>query len=255
MKITVLTVFPELIESIASWGILGKGIQNHLIDLEVVQLRAFTHDSHRTTDDYPFGGGPGMVMKPEPIYEWRDHTHKKGESPWIISPSPQGRRFTSQVAMGWSEKAHIAFICGRYEGIDERVLDMVDEEVSLGDFVTSGAELPVMVMIDALSRFVKGVVGKSASVENDSFYDGWLDHGHYTRPASYRGMDVPETLLSGDHKKIFRRQKRESIIRTMAKRPELFRSKQLTDEEREWILDIVIQALMIHHSSKEKNHA
>ena len=252
MKISVLTVFPELVQFIAQWGILGKAIESRKITFSATQLRDFTHDTHRTTDDYPFGGGPGMVMKPEPIFEWWDREKASELSPWVIFPSPQGRPFDTEIARKWSKMDHIAFICGRYEGLDERVMTLVHEEVSLGDFVTSGGELPVMIMVDAISRFVEGVVGNADSVKNDSFAHGWLDYGHYTRPAEFRSMKVPETLLSGDHKKIFRRQKRESIIRTMAKRPDLFRSKEFTEEEREWILDIVIGAI-IHQKKKKGN--
>lgn len=218
-------------------GVLGRAVEGGLIDLQVHDLRAFTTDRHKVVDDTPFGGGPGMVLKPEPLFRAVDTLREtRGEPDLVLLPSPQGRRFTQQVAGEYSRKAHLVFLCGRYEGVDERVSTaLVTEEVSIGDYVLSGGELPALVIVDAVARLVPGVVGDAESVVRDSFTRGLLDHPHYTRPASFRGLDVPGVLLSGHHGEIDRWRRQQALRRTFERRPDLLEDAALTDEERQWL--------------------
>ncbi len=218
-------------------GVLGRAVESGLIDLQVHDLRAFTTDRHKVVDDTPFGGGPGMVLKPEPLFRAVDTLREtRGEPDLVLLPSPQGRRFTQQVAGEYSRKAHLVFLCGRYEGVDERVSTaLVTEEVSIGDYVLSGGELPALVIVDAVARLVPGVVGDAESVVRDSFTRGLLDHPHYTRPASFRGLDVPGVLLSGHHGEIERWRRQQALRRTFERRPDLLEDAALTDEERQWL--------------------
>ena len=218
-------------------GVIGRAAQRGLIDLQVHDLRTFTTDRHRVVDDTPFGGGPGMVLKPYPFFramEWiGEH---RGAPDLVLLPSPQGRRFTQDVAATYSTRRHLVLLCGRYEGVDERVrIGLDSEEVSIGDYVVSGGELPALVVVDAVARLVPGVVGDAASVEQDSFSRHLLDHPHYTRPASYRGMDVPEVLLSGHHGDIARWRRQEALRRTFERRPDLLDEADLTDSEQAWL--------------------
>jgi len=239
MKFSVVTVFPELVRDISGWGIFGKALEKSQIELDIVNLRDYTHDRHRTTDDYIYGGGSGMVMKPEPFYEFMDDYTAKNSDYRVIYPSPQGKRFENEDAVRLANYDNLVFFCGRYEGIDERVMNLVDEELSIGDFVTSGGELPAMVMIDAIGRHKPGVVGSFDSVENDSFYDGLLDHENYTRPDEYRGMGVPEVLRNGNHKLIDEERKMNSILRTIIKRPDLFLKRDFDREEKKMIVKLI----------------
>ena len=218
-------------------GVLGRGVANGLIDLQVHDLRDFTTDRHKVVDDTPFGGGPGMVLKPEPLFRAVEHlAATRGTPDMVLLPSPQGRRFTQRVAEEYSRKAHLVFLCGRYEGVDERVsATVVTEEVSIGDYVLSGGELPALVITDAVARLVPGVVGDAESVVRDSFTRGLLDHPHYTRPASFRGLDVPAVLLSGHHGEIDRWRRQQALRRTFERRPDLLVDEALTDEERQWL--------------------
>jgi tRNA (guanine37-N1)-methyltransferase len=218
-------------------GVLGRGVASGLIDLQVHDLRDFTTDRHKVVDDTPFGGGPGMVLKPEPLFRAVEHlVETRGTPDMVLLPSPQGRRFTQQVAEEYGRKAHLVFLCGRYEGVDERVSTaLVTEEVSIGDYVLSGGELPALVITDALARLVPGVVGDAESVVRDSFTRGLLDHPHYTRPASFRGLDVPAVLLSGHHGEIDRWRRQQALRRTFERRPDLLVDEALTDEERQWL--------------------
>jgi tRNA (guanine37-N1)-methyltransferase len=221
----------------AAEGVLGRAVENGLIDLQVHDLRSFTTDRHKVVDDTPFGGGPGMVLKPEPFFRAMDHLREtRGEPSLVLLPSPQGRRFTQAVAGEYSRHAHVVFLCGRYEGVDERVSDaLVTEEVSVGDYVVSGGELPALLIVDAMARLVPGVVGDAASVEGDSFTRGLLDYPHYTRPASFRGQDVPAVLLSGHHGEIERWRREQALRRTYERRPDLLVDATLTDDERAWL--------------------
>jgi tRNA (guanine37-N1)-methyltransferase len=218
-------------------GILGRAVGNGLIDLQVHDLRDFTTDRHKVVDDTPFGGGPGMVLKAEPIFRAVEHVREtRGAPDAVLLPSPQGRRFTQAVAEEYSRRAHLVLLCGRYEGVDERVSTaLVTEEVSIGDFVLSGGELPALVIVDAVARLVPGVVGDAESVVRDSFTRGLLDHPHYTRPASLRGLDVPAVLLSGHHGEIDRWRRQQALRRTYERRPDLLVDEALTDEERQWL--------------------
>ncbi|MBN2220316.1 MAG: tRNA (guanosine(37)-N1)-methyltransferase TrmD [Kosmotogaceae bacterium] len=222
MKIEVLTIFPQLFETVFSWGVISRAIKNGIIAFESVDIRDFTDDRHRTTDDYPFGGGSGLVMKAKPIIKAIASRFPDGSRPHVVYPSPQGKLFDNRKALELSKFRHIVFICGRYEGIDERAMNSVDEEISIGDFVLSGGEIPTMLMIEAISRFVPGVVGDMESVINDSFFSDLLDYPHYTRPREVDGMEVPEVLLSGNHEMIDIHRRTESLLRTIERRPDIF---------------------------------
>jgi tRNA (guanine37-N1)-methyltransferase len=237
VRIDIVTIFPAMVRAGLQDGVLGRGVASGLIDLQVHDLRDFTTDRHKVVDDTPFGGGPGMVLKPEPLFRAVEHlVETRGAPDMVLLPSPQGRRFTQQVAEEYSRKAHLVFLCGRYEGVDERVsTTLVTEEVSIGDYVLSGGEVPALVVIDAVARLVPGVVGDAESVVRDSFTRGLLDHPHYTRPASFRGLDVPAVLLSGHHGEIDRWRRQQALRRTFERRPDLLVDEALTDEERQWL--------------------
>ncbi|MCD6449765.1 MAG: tRNA (guanosine(37)-N1)-methyltransferase TrmD [Thermotogaceae bacterium] len=228
MRFAALTIFPEIIEVYLKYGILGRAIRNGIIEAEVFNLRDFTEDKHRTVDDYPFGGGPGMVMKAEPFFKFYDfYTERYGKS-YVVLTSPQGMVFDNKKALELSQKKNIVFFCGRYEGIDERVLDIVDEELSIGDFVLSGGEIAALAIMDATARFVKGVV-EEESVKKESFMNDLLDHPVYTRPRIVRGKGTPDVLLSGDHEKIEIWRRKEAMKKTILKRPDLFMKKENFD--------------------------
>ena len=223
MKIDIVTIFPRMVEAPLAEGIVGRAIARGLIDTRVHDLRTYTTDRHRVVDDVPFGGGPGMVLKPEPLFRAVDAIRaERGEPSAIILTSPDGSRFTHRDAERLSRLPHVVLLCGRYEGIDERVrLNLASEEVSIGDYVVSGGELPALVIVDALARFVPGVVGDDESVARDTFARGLLDHAQYTRPAEFRGMTVPAVLLSGHHGDIARWRRRDALKRTLDRRPDL----------------------------------
>lgn len=234
MTADVITIFPELIESALEAGVVGRARERGVVDLRVRNLRDYTDDRHRTVDDVPYGGGPGMVMKPEPLWRAVEAiTAERGAASAVVLMTPQGRTFTHAVAQEMSRLERLILICGRYEGIDERVAEgLVTHEVSIGDYVLTGGELAALVVLDAVTRLVPGVVGDAESVAADSFVRGLLDHPHYTRPADFRGRAVPEVLLSGNHAAIERWRRDERIRRTMERRPELMEHAALTDEER-----------------------
>jgi len=245
IEIDVVTIFPEMFEAITKYGVLARAIKGNIVSFKAHDLRDYTKDKHRVTDLYAYGGGPGMVMKPEPFFEFYDAYIKgKNKKPYVIMPSPQGKTFDSTAAERLAKKENIVFFCGRYEGIDERVMTLVDEEMSIGDFVVTGGELPSMLMIDALCRFVPGVVGDIDSVRNDSFYNQLLDHPHYTKPREYRNMKVPEVLLSGNHQKIEEYRKKESILRTILKRPDLFIKHDLDEFEKKVVVNIIRELIL-----------
>jgi tRNA (guanine37-N1)-methyltransferase len=221
----IITIFPEIFHAYLGEGILKKAIQKELIDAKVYNLRDFTTDKHRSVDDYPYGGGPGMVMKIEPIYNAVRTIKTDGQERVVIMLSPQGRIYNQKMAETLSkEKRRLLFICGRYEGIDERVREsLVDEEISIGDYVLTGGELPALVIIDSIARLIPGVLGDMDSAKDESFTLGVLDYPHYTRPPDFMGMRVPDILLSGNHKEIWRWRRRESLKRTLQRRPDLFK--------------------------------
>ena len=234
MTFDIVTIFPAMVEAALAEGVVGRAIAGGLIDVAIHDLRDFTTDRHRSVDDVPYGGGPGMVMKPEPIFKALDAIEAKrgAGKTTVLLTSPQGTVFTQAGAARLSAKEHVVLLCGRYEGVDERVRARVDEEVSIGDYVLSGGELPALVVLDAVARFVPGVVGDDQSVAEDSFSRWLLDFPHYTRPAAVGSERVPDVLLSGNHAEIRRWRKRESLARTLARRPELLDTAVLDEEER-----------------------
>lgn len=229
MKITILTLFPEMFSGFLGESIIKRAIANGLIEFNIVNIRDFTYDKHKQVDDTPFGGGAGMLLKPEPLFRALDSLNTNGK---VIFTSPQGVTLNQDLVKELSKDEELTIIAGHYEGIDERVIQKyVDLEVSIGDFVLTGGELPAMVIADAVARLIPNVLGNSESYTNDSFYDGLLDCPHYTRPASYEGMDVPEILLSGHHKNIEKWRKKESIKRTLIRRPDLIEKKEFNKDE------------------------
>jgi len=236
MRVQVLTIFPELFAPFLATSLVGRAIEKGLLEVRVYDLRDFTEDRHRSVDDEPYGGGGGMVMTAPPWIRGVRTVSGEGH-PWRVLLSPQGARLDEGKVRELAAHGDLVLLCGRYEGIDERVrLTVVDEEVSIGDYVLSGGELPAMVLIEALSRQVPGVVKLADSVENDSFRAGLLDHPHYTRPPVVEGLAVPEVLTSGDHAAIRRWRQREALRATLAKRPDLLAAPEalarLTPEER-----------------------
>jgi tRNA (guanine37-N1)-methyltransferase len=234
LKIDIVTIFPEMVEAGLTPGVIGRARQAGLLDIVVHNLRDFTTDRHRVVDDVPFGGGPGMVLKPEPMFVAVETiSDRRGRPDAVLLMSPAGKPFTQADARRFAALPHLVVLCGRYEGIDERVREHVaTEEISIGDYVLSGGELPALVVVDAVTRLVPGVVGDDQSVEADSFTRGLLDYPHYTRPAEYRGHRVPEVLTSGHHAEIRQWRRREALRRTADRRPELLKTADLDDEER-----------------------
>lgn len=240
MKFDVITIFPRMVEAGLTEGVVSRGIERGLVDVAVHDLREHTTDRHRSVDDVPYGGGPGMVMKAEPLFKAVQAVRaRRGEPGAVVLLSPQGRPMTQVEAVRLSRLRHVVLLCGRYEGMDERVRELVaTEELSIGDYVLSGGELAALVVVDAVSRLVPGVVGDAESVAGDSFSRGLLDHPHYTRPAAFGGREVPEVLLSGHHADVRRWRRREALRRTLERRPDLLADASLDDEERELLKDL-----------------
>jgi tRNA (guanine37-N1)-methyltransferase len=240
VKIDVVTIFPEMVESGLTAGVIGRARTSGLLDIAVHNLRDFTTDRHRVVDDVAFGGGPGMVLKPEPLFTAVEAiAERRGPADAVVLMSPAGKVFTQADAQRLAALAHFVVLCGRYEGIDERVREHVaTEEISIGDYVLTGGEMPALVVIDAVGRLVPGVVGDEQSVAADSFTRGLLDHPHYTRPAEFRGLRVPEVLLSGHHGEIRRWRQREALRRTAERRPELLPIAPLDDEQRDTLHEL-----------------
>jgi tRNA (guanine37-N1)-methyltransferase len=237
MRAVFITLFPGMIEPVLEQSMLKRAADKGLLWSSVVNLRDYAHDRHLTADDLPYGGGPGMVLKPEPLFEAVETVGRREGAVRLIMPSPQGRRLTTAVARELAEELRpLVFVCGHYEGIDERVrLGLRPEEVSVGDYVLTGGELAALVMVDAAIRWVPGVLGSPASIDEESFVGSLLEYPHYTRPAEFRGMAVPAVLRSGDHGAIARWRRREALLRTRRQRPELLAAAALTREEREWL--------------------
>ena len=230
MRIDFVTIFPRMFDPFLAEGVIARGIKQGLIEVRVWDLREFASDKHRSTDDEAYGGGPGMVMLAEPVLRAVDSIG----GGHIVMASPKGRRFDQKIAQELREKNWIVFLSGRYEGFDERVRELLHpDEISIGDFVVSGGELPAMLMADAAGRLVEGVVGNADSVVADSFYEGILDYPHYTRPEEIRGRRVPDILLSGHHENIRRWRKEQALRETLKKRPDLLKTADLDDEARE----------------------
>ena len=240
MKCEVLTLFPGIVRGAVSDSILKRAAEKGLIEVKVTDIRDFTHDRHKTADDAPFGGGPGMVMKPEPVFEALDSIRSDGDPIRVILLSPQGRPFNHAMALELSrETRKLVFICGRYEGIDERVkLVLADDTLSIGDFVLSGGELAAAVVIEASARLMPGVLGDESSAGQDSFFDGLLDYPHYTRPALFRDMAVPDALMSGNHEQIRRWRRKEALRATLKNRPDLLLKVELDAEGKRLMAEI-----------------
>jgi tRNA (guanine37-N1)-methyltransferase len=240
VKIDVITIFPNMVEAGLAEGVIGRARTSGVLDIVVHNLRDFTTDRHKVVDDVPFGGGPGMVMKPEPLFAAVEAIRTtRGPVDHVLLTSPAGRVFSQAYARRLAVARRFAVICGRYEGIDDRVRQhLATEEVSIGDYVLSGGELPALVIIDAVSRLVPGVVGDEQSIEADSFTRGLLDYPHFTRPAEFRGHRVPDVLVSGHHGEIRRWRRRQALERTVNERPELIAQAPLDEEEQEMLREL-----------------
>ncbi|MDH5473141.1 MAG: tRNA (guanosine(37)-N1)-methyltransferase TrmD [Gammaproteobacteria bacterium] len=250
MRFNVVTLFPELITSVANVGVLGRAVKNGLLQLECWNPRDYTHDKHRTVDDRPYGGGPGMLMKVEPLRDAIQAARRSaGENARVIYLSPQGQPLTQQAVQEMARQPALILIAGRYEGIDERIIEKeVDEEWSIGDYVLSGGELPALVIIDAVARMIPGVLGGEDSAAQDSFMDGLLDCPHYTRPEDIEGQRVPEVLLGGNHKAIEQWRMKQSLGRTWLRRPELLNEMTLNKEQRQ-----LLQEFQTEYRQQNKN--
>ncbi len=238
MRIDILTLFPQLFEQPFKTGIFQRAIDNGLVEVNIYNIRDYTHDKHNVADDYPYGGGAGMVLKPEPIFEAVEDIQKgldvKEEKPAIILLTPQGRPFSQAIARELSDKKHLILICGHYEGVDERVHEhLATDEISIGDYVLSGGEPAAMVVVDAATRLIPGVLGSEESIKDDSHSNGLLEYPQYTRPAVFREWQVPDILLSGNHARIAKWRRSQSILRTLKRRPELLDKVDLNAEERQ----------------------
>ena len=267
MKIDILTLFPNMVKGPLEESILKRAQEKGLVKINVLNIRSFTYNRHRTADDAPYGGGAGMVLKPEPIFEavesiigrsqvagrrsliarrrshvalktTNDKAKRATSDKRIILMTPQGKRFDQEMAKGMAKEKHLIFICGHYEGIDERVKRIVTDEISIGDYVLTGGELASLVVIDALVRLIPGVLGKEESIICDSFYSGLLDYPHYTRPEVYRKMRVPSVLLSGNHERIARWRRKEALRRTLKRRADLLEEIKVSNEDKKLIREI-----------------
>lgn len=240
MKFDIVTIFPRMVEAGLTEGVVSRGVERGVLDVRVHDLRGFAADRHRSVDDVPYGGGPGMVMKPEPLVKAVDEIRRqRGQADAVVLLSPQGQMFTQAEAVRLGATGHVVLLCGRYEGIDDRVRGLVaTEELSVGDYVLSGGELPALVIVDAISRLVPGVVGDSRSVEEDSFSQDVLDYPHYTRPSEFGGCKVPEVLLSGHHEEVRRWRRRTALLRTLERRPALLDTAELDDEQRAMLVEL-----------------
>jgi len=237
MQIDVFTLFPEVMQPYLRSSVLGKARESELISIRVHNIRDYTHDRHHTTDDEPYGGGGGMVMKPEPVFEAVETVlgDDLGTTP-VILLTPQGRVFDHTLAHELSSQSKLALICGRYEGVDERIRNhLATDEISVGDYVLTGGELPALMVIDAVARLLPGVLGDHLAAHQDSHANGLLEHPHYTRPADFRGMKVPDVLLSGDHAHIAAWRRKRSIKRTAERRPDLLNQATLSDDELQFL--------------------
>ncbi len=236
MRIDAITIFPEMIADAVGYSVVKRAQENGLLHIVVHDLRGFAHNQHRSVDDYCYGGGAGTLMKPEPLFEAVSSINCVNDDTKIILLSPQGELLTQDMARRLSLAEHLILICGRYKGVDERVRQkLITDEISIGDYVLSGGEIPALVLIDAVSRLIPGALGNYESAQDDSFSDGMLDCPHYTRPAEYQGMRVPEVLLSGDHKKIREWQRQQALMRTFRRRPDLLKDAPLSEEDMEFL--------------------
>src|SRR4030042_821452 len=240
MRFDVLTLFPNMFSSPFRESILGKAIEKGLIQIQTINIRDFTLDKHQVVDDTPYGGGQGMVMKVEPIARAIESVKSQDPSSWTIELTPQGEPLNQDLARRLSPQPHLILLCGRYEGVDERVRELfIDEEISIGDYVLTGGELAAMVLVDAVARFIPGVLGSDRSVEEDSFFNSLLEYPQYTRPYTFRGSCVPEVLLSGNHSAISLWRRKEALKRTSSRRPDLLVKANLTEEDKKLMEEIL----------------
>jgi len=240
MRIDVLCLFPEMFASPLDQSIIKRAREQKLVDVAIHDIRDYTHDKHHTADDYPYGGGPGMVLKPEPVFEAVETIKQQlgaGEVP-VILLTPQGRLFSQSVAQELALRPHLMLICGHYEGLDERVCEhLATDQISIGDYVLSGGELAALVVVDAVVRLIPGVLGSQDSANNDSHSNGLLEYPQYTRPEVYRAWSVPSVLLSGNHGEIAQWRRRQAILRTARRRPDLLEKVNICEKERKWMLE------------------
>lgn len=234
MRFDILTLFPELFEPFLSTSILGRAVTNNIVKFNIYNIRDFAANKHKQVDDYPYGGGAGMVLSPQPLYDALDFVlskHTEGK-PKVIYLSPQGSLLNQTIAAEFAQLKNIILLCGHYEGIDQRVIDKyVDVELSIGDYVLTGGELPAMVFIDCITRLLPGVLGSQESTMEESHTNGLLEYPHYTRPQDYKGDKVPEVLLSGNHKEIARWRRKHSLLNTLQKRPDLLNKAELNEDD------------------------
>ncbi|WP_199617913.1 tRNA (guanosine(37)-N1)-methyltransferase TrmD [Paenibacillus alkalitolerans] len=236
MNIDVLTLFPEMFAGVFGSSILGKAQEKGIVSLRAVNFREFAGNKHNTVDDYPYGGGGGMVLKPEPIFSAVEHVAGEGEKPRVILMCPQGETYTQRKAEELSKEQRLILICGHYEGYDERIREfLVTDEISIGDYVLTGGEIAAMAVIDSVVRLLPGVLGNERSAVTDSYSTGLLEYPQYTRPAEFRGWSVPDVLLSGHHENVTQWRRRQSLYRTWKRRPDLLAGVELTERERKWI--------------------
>ncbi|MFD1888432.1 tRNA (guanosine(37)-N1)-methyltransferase TrmD [Paenibacillus wenxiniae] len=237
MKIDVLTLFPDMFAGVFGSSILGKAADKGIVELNAINFRTYSTSKHGTVDDTPYGGGGGMVLKPDPIFAAvEDRVSDEAVKPRIILMCPQGETFTQKKAEELSQEQHLIFICGHYEGYDERIREhLVTDELSIGDYVLTGGEIPAMTVVDSVVRLLPGVLGNENSAVTDSFSTGLLEYPHYTRPAEFRGMKVPDVLLSGHHANVEKWRREQSLLRTLQRRPDLLEQAELTETERRWL--------------------
>ncbi|ABR48894.1 tRNA (guanine-N1)-methyltransferase [Alkaliphilus metalliredigens QYMF] len=242
MKVRILTLFPEMFNGPFGTSILKKAQEKELIDIQCFNIRDFALNKHKKVDDYPFGGGAGMVMTPQPIFDCHHHVTQMlnlNEPCKTIYLSPKGSTFTQEKAMELAKEEQLIFLCGHYEGIDQRIIDeLVTDEISIGDYVLTGGELPAMVIVDAITRLIPGVLSTEASYEDESFHCGLLEYPHYTRPRAFNGLEVPSVLLSGNHKDIDMWRRKQSIELTFERRPDLLKGLQLKKNEAQWVAEL-----------------
>ena len=235
MQFHVLTIFPEIFASPLAASLLKKAQEKGILSCTVHNLRDYATGRHRAVDDTPYGGGQGMVMKPEPVVAALEGVCQSLTTPWRIFLSPQGKMLTQAKVAELAHRETLVLLCGRYEGVDERIRLFVDEEISIGDYILSGGEMAALVVIDAVARLVPGVVGRHESVEDESFSHGLLEYPHYTRPEEFRGLLVPDVLLSGNHAEIAMWRRQQSLLRTLQERPDLLAKAEVTEEEKRWL--------------------
>lgn len=251
MNFHILTLFPDMVMNGLNTSIIGRAVNAGLLSIEAVNIRDYAFNKHQSVDDYPYGGGAGMLMQAEPVYlayeAVAERIRKQGEKPRVVYLSPQGNVFDQKMAEELSQEEDLILLCGHYEGIDERVLEeIVTDYVSIGDYVLTGGELPAMVMVDAISRLVPGVLHNDVSAEFESFQDNLLEYPQYSRPEEWHGKKVPSVLLSGHHANIEKWRREQSIIRTYERRPDLFEKCELTEKEKQWLKDYLDDKISRH---------